>query len=75
MNKVLQDRMLSHNELANFLGVSRSTLHRYRSTAQVPEAIYIAGRPRWRLAEVKCWIDSGAPPLRKWKYDARREQR
>lgn len=69
MSPMTKQKLLTHQELAEFLNVHRATLHRWRSAEIVPEPLYIGDTPRWRSDEIEAWLEAGCPPVRKWKYE------
>jgi excisionase family DNA binding protein len=48
----IRDRWLEHNEAAEFLGISKSTLYRYVSQRRI-ESRKIAGRLEYRQSELE----------------------
>ncbi|HAA96535.1 MAG TPA: transcriptional regulator [Alteromonas macleodii] len=47
------------NELSNFLGVSPSTLWRWRKNGILPAPIHIGPRVvGWRIRDIKVWIET-----------------
>ncbi len=48
-------------ELARLLAVSTWTLHRLRLTGEIPPPLKIGRSARWRMDEVRSWIDRGCP--------------
>ena len=52
--------LLSLNEIASILGVTRRAVERLRSTGSLPRPDLKVGRNlRWRAETVKAWLDSG----------------
>jgi hypothetical protein len=52
--------LLSLDDVARTLSVSRRFLERLRSAGKVPEADFMAGRcPRWRVETIRAWIEGG----------------
>ena len=52
--------MLSLDDLAALLNVSRRWLERERSAGRVPKPDFQAGRcPRWKPATIRGWIETG----------------
>jgi len=49
------------DEVARMMGVSERTLWRLASAGRVPEPVRIGRNTRWRLAEIKEWIECGCP--------------
>ena len=56
------DQLLGPAELAEMLRVDTRELRRMRSAFEVPPVLQIGPKPRWRLADIRRWIDAGAPP-------------
>jgi predicted DNA-binding transcriptional regulator AlpA len=63
-----QDRptamLISAAELAGLMNVSERTLWRLLSADKVPKPVRFGRNTRWRLAEVRDWIDRGCPSPR-----------
>jgi prophage regulatory protein len=53
--------LLTAEQLAATLQVSKRTLWRMRSAGQMPRPIRIGGVVRWRRDEVAAWIAAGCP--------------
>jgi excisionase family DNA binding protein len=53
--------LLTADEVAAMLGVSERTLWRLLSAGKVPKPVRFGRNTRWRVAEVKEWIDRGCP--------------
>ena len=53
--------LLSAEEVAAMLGVSERTLWRLLSAGKFTEPVRFGRSTRWRLADVKDWIDRGCP--------------
>lgn len=53
--------LLNAEEVAAMLGVSERTLWRLLSAGKVPKPVRFGRSTRWRLTEVKEWIDRGCP--------------
>jgi excisionase family DNA binding protein len=55
-------------ELAEFLGISLSTVERLKSAGALPAPVEIgAGCHRWRRAEIEEWLRAGCPPRKVWE--------
>jgi prophage regulatory protein len=54
-------QLINAEELAQLMQVSERTLWRLVSGGKVPQPVRIGRSTRWRLAEVKEWIDQGCP--------------
>lgn len=55
--------LVSAPELAKLLQVSTRTLWRLQSAGQIPPPIRLGGSTRWRLDEVRRWIERGCPTV------------
>jgi excisionase family DNA binding protein len=53
--------LLSIYQAAAALGVSVSTVHAWTEAGKMPAPIEFGGRQRWRLSELKKWVDAGCP--------------
>lgn len=61
-----EDLMLSVSGLADYLGVSRATIYRWRSdgrTDELPPCVMIGTQPKWRKSTVDAWLSAqeGSP--------------
>ena len=52
-----QNELMSAKLTAAYLGLSRTTLWRRTKDGTLPAPIRIAGLPRWRLSELKTYLD------------------
>lgn len=59
--------LISPDELATILKVSKRTLWRLSSGGKLPGVIYVGRSPRWRLDEINAWIVAGCPDLETWQ--------
>ena len=50
--------LLTQNEVAERLKVSKPTLWRMRKKADFPQPIYPGGHPKWDQAEIEAWLAS-----------------
>tara|TARA_R110002073_G_scaffold149534_14_gene303345 strand:+ start:5673 stop:5921 length:249 start_codon:yes stop_codon:yes gene_type:complete len=53
--------LVNARELAKLLSVSERTLYRLKSAGELPAAVVLGGSVRWRLSEIRQWIDEGCP--------------
>ncbi|MBX3412617.1 MAG: helix-turn-helix domain-containing protein [Pirellulales bacterium] len=58
--------LISPDDLATILKVSKRTLWRLLSGAKLPRPIHVGRSPRWRLEEINAWIEAGCPDLESW---------
>jgi excisionase family DNA binding protein len=49
-------------QVGAILNVSTRTVWRLLSTKRLPEPVRIGGSVRWRLDQVRQWIEAGCPP-------------
>jgi len=54
---VRQPLLLRADEVAHLVSISTRTLWRLVSSGQFPSPIYIGGSTRWRLSDIKSWVD------------------
>lgn len=60
--------LISADELAGLLGCSLCHVWRMHSGGKVPKPVKIGRLTRWRNAEVRAWIEAGAPPRTTWYW-------
>ncbi|MBY0587215.1 helix-turn-helix domain-containing protein [bacterium] len=53
--------LISARELAPLLGISVRTLWRLVAEGKVLAPVHLGGSTRWRLDEIRRWIDDGCP--------------
>lgn len=54
--------LISAEDLARMLGVSKRTLWRLLSAQRMPRPVRLGGSTRWRLDVIRAWIERGCPP-------------
>jgi excisionase family DNA binding protein len=54
--------LIPADQLAALIQVSTRTLWRLLSAGRLPKPVRIGGSVRWRMDQVKQWIESGCPP-------------
>lgn len=54
-------RLITADEVASILCVSTRTVWRLLSTGKMVQPIRLGGSVRWRLDEVREWINNGCP--------------
>ena len=54
----MDDKLLTMQELADYLQISKGGLYQLRYRSSAPPAIKIAGKLRFRESEVIKWIDA-----------------
>lgn len=63
---------LTADELAQRLGIQRTSVHRYRSRGDLPEPDEYAGRtPLWATSSVDAWLEQR--PGHGWRKGQKRE--
>ena len=55
------NELISASQLADLLSVSERTLYRLKSVGRLPVPIVLGGSVRWRLTEIREWINQGCP--------------
>lgn len=53
------------------VGVSGRTWRRMNAGGLVPRPVRLAGSVRWRVDELRRWVDAGAPSRSKWEESER----
>lgn len=53
--------LMNAEEVAAMLGVSERTLWRLLSAGKFPQPVRFGRSTRWRLSDVKEWLDQGCP--------------
>lgn len=66
-----QAALISAARLAGMLSISERTLRRLLDAGKLVRPVRIGRSVRWRLAEVREWIDAGCPGLREWERMAK----
>ncbi len=51
------DKLLTTEETAELLGVSKSSLYSLRYYSKAPPAIKVGNRLRWRRSDINTWMD------------------
>jgi excisionase family DNA binding protein len=63
--------LISIDELAGTLGISKRTAWRLDASGRIPIAVRIGGLKRWRRDEIVAWIADGCPERRNWTWGRR----
>ncbi len=58
----MNDKMLSINDVAEYLGVPKATLHCWSSRGIGPKRYKVGRYLRYRRADVDAWINAQAAP-------------
>ena len=53
--------LISAEELSKMLSISKRTVWRLLSAGKIVRPIRLGGSVRWRLDDVRSWIESGCP--------------
>ena len=69
----IEPLLLTANEAAVLLGISRSNLYRLNSSGRLPLPVRLGASVRWRRDELAAWVDAGCPPRTRWEWP--REER
>ena len=54
--------LLSVDEVASLVRVSRRTVWRLVSSGELIKPVRLRGSTRWRRTELEAWIEAGCPP-------------
>jgi excisionase family DNA binding protein len=65
--KVAPSLMLGVDELAQALGISRTTLYQLRASGRLPLPQRLSRRPLWLRSEIEAWARAGCPTLENWQ--------
>jgi predicted DNA-binding transcriptional regulator AlpA len=63
--------LLSAADCARLCGLSRRTWFRLAASAKCPACVRVGCSPRWRLSDIKQWIEWGCPSSK--EFEARKE--
>ncbi len=61
--------LLTADEVAALLGVSRSVFYRWDARGDVPRALRIGRMRRWSRLEVIRWVERRCPPRHQWESE------
>jgi excisionase family DNA binding protein len=59
--------LLSAKDLARTLGLGLRTIRSMDAAGKLPAPVRIGGAVRWRAAEIRDWLDAGAPDRKTWE--------
>ncbi len=51
------DKLLTTNQLADYLGVAVSTILQYRATGTGPQYIKLGHLVRYRISDIEAWLE------------------
>lgn len=54
--------LITADQLAVWLQVSKRSLWRLRSAGQLPAPVKLRSAVRWRLSDIEAWLAQGCPP-------------
>jgi predicted DNA-binding transcriptional regulator AlpA len=57
-----QQLLIGAKELAGIMDVSTRTLWRLLSKGELIKPIRVGGNTRWRMDDIRRWIEAGCPP-------------
>jgi predicted DNA-binding transcriptional regulator AlpA len=60
--QTLEPLLLRAEQAARLLSISRSAFYSKLSAGLIPPAIYIGDSPRWSIATLRLWSESGCLP-------------
>lgn len=60
-------RMITQDELAGLLNVSRRTIIRMRQCGRIPKETAICRKVQWDRVIIDEWITAGCPPRSQWE--------
>lgn len=58
-NDEIEPMLLTSEQVAGMLQISKRSLWRLRSAHEIPEPVRLGATVRWRTDEIKNWIASG----------------
>jgi excisionase family DNA binding protein len=65
--------LLDAVSVAEMLNISRTTFYALKAAGRLPKPIRLGRCVRWRIEEIKEWVNVGCPPLHRW--EAMRDRR
>lgn len=66
-----QPLLVSDEQAARMLGISRSLWRRQHSAGRVPMPVKIGRRTLWRREELRDWVSADCPPRHRWQWQGR----
>ena len=67
LNQKNEPLLWSCEEFADVLGVSKRTIRRMDQIGKLPRRIVVGRLVRWRVDEIRSWIDAGCPHRDEWE--------
>ncbi|RFU23032.1 DNA-binding protein [Geodermatophilus marinus] len=62
----MNDRMLSVNDVAEYLGIPKATLHAWSSRGLGPKRYKVGKHLRYRRTDVDVWLETQAQEASQW---------
>ena len=60
--------LIDARKLAGLLDVSLGTVERMKAAGDLPAHVVVSGNcHRWRLEEIRRWVEAGCPPRKQWE--------
>ncbi|MHB1157128.1 MAG: helix-turn-helix transcriptional regulator [Phycisphaerales bacterium] len=59
--------LIDGRQAAAMFGVSRAHLYRMMDRGAFPKPLRLGGAVRWRVDELRAWIDAGMPDRKRWE--------
>lgn len=72
MNHPVKERLITDAELAKWLMVSKSTLHKLRENGELPYR-QVGSCIRYSVCEIEAWLDDRGTNLPRSEHEAREE--
>jgi len=63
---VLEPLLLSARDLAAMLRLGLRTVRSMDAAGKLPAPVRVGGSVRWRLDEIRAWLDAGCPAREAW---------
>ena len=68
LQEIEQKRLaVSADELAELLGISSRHVWGLNSSGKLPKPVRFGRNVRWSVAELRAWLDAGAPERSRWE--------
>jgi predicted DNA-binding transcriptional regulator AlpA len=65
--RALARELIDAHEFGGLLSLSDRSIRRKDRAGLIPRPVDLGGSIRWRLAEVRAWIQAGCPPRKAWE--------
>lgn len=59
--------LVDADTVAKLLSISKSSLHAFNATGQLPKPVRLGRAVRWNLEELKAWVNCGCPSRYRWE--------